>query len=150
MQACAINYIAVFCANFFNILITGIMLARPKRLDRIEWILGIVSITLVLPLSIVVRFYAINQANFWMVVLPSLLIAFLVFEFILDYLLKFDFRKTRWLGLYLLLFYAAQWGMIGFGFLVNRVSGFITLLTYLLSFAATAYSYTKVGHGKKS
>jgi len=125
------------------------MLSRPKRLDRLERILGIVSITLVLPLSIVVIFHVKNQASFWMVVLPFLMIAFLVFELILDYLLKFEFRKTRWLGLYLLVFYAAQWGMIGFGFLVDRISGFITLLTYLISLAATAFSYKKVGHGEK-
>jgi formylglycine-generating enzyme required for sulfatase activity len=68
---------------------------------------------------------------------------------LLDYVLKLEFRQTRWLGPYLLIFYAAQWGMIGFGFMVDRGPGFITLLTYFLSLAATDYSYAKVGHGNK-
>jgi hypothetical protein len=37
-------------------------------------------------------------------------------------------------------------GMIGYAFLVGRVFGFITLVTYFMQLAATAYSYAKVGY----
>jgi hypothetical protein len=149
MEMRAFNILAVFCANLCNLLITGIMLSRPKRLNQLERILGIVSTALILPLSVVIVFHVFNQPSFWMIALPALMIVFLIFELVFDYLLKLDFRRTRWLGPYLLLFYSAQWGMIGYGFLVDRVFGFITLLTYFISLFATAYSYAKVGHGKK-
>jgi hypothetical protein len=142
-----IPFTVVLCANVFNLLVVGIMLSRPKQQKQLERYLGLASILLILPLSIVVIFYMINRAGFWMIALPTLMILFLLLELIVDYVLKYEFRQTRWLGPYLLFFYMAQWGLIGFSFLVDRVSGFITLLTYFLSLAATAYSYAKVGHG---
>ena len=137
-----------FIANLFNILLVAIMLSRTKGWFRLEYYLGLVNILLIIPLGICILFYVINRANWWMIVLPGLLVLFLLVELILDYILKSEFRKTRWLGPYLLLFYLAQWGMIGFSFLVGQTPGFVTLATYFLSLAATAYSYKKVGHGK--
>jgi hypothetical protein len=68
-------------------------------------------------------------------------------EFVLDYWLELDFRHSRLLGPYLLLYYLALMGMIGYSFQVGRVFGFVTLATYFLQLAATGYSYRKVGHG---
>jgi hypothetical protein len=150
MTVRSINILGVIAANLFNLLTTGIMLSRPLGRKRLERYLGLATIALILPLSFVVVSHATNSADFWMIMLPGLMILFLILEWVLDYVLKLDFRQTRLLGPYLLFFYAAQWGMIGFGFLVDRVSGFITLLTYFLSLGATAYSYVKVGHGERA
>jgi len=145
-----VHLCVVFIANLFNILIIAIMLSRPKGWRRFEHYLGLINIFLITPLGLCVIYYALNGSEWWMFLLPGLLIVFLCVELILDYILKSKFRRTRWLGPYLLLFYVAQWGMIGFGFLVGQIAGFITLLTYFLSLAATAFSYKKVGHGEKS
>ena len=75
------------------------------------------------------------------------MIAFLILELLLDYVLQIPFRETRLLWPYLALFYLSAWMMIGYTFLVNKTYGFITLVTYFLSLAATAYSYSQVGHG---
>ena len=48
---------------------------------------------------------------------------------------------------YLLLFYAGQFAMIGYAFLVGRPAGAITLATYFASLGATWWSYRHVGHG---
>lgn len=135
-------------ANIFNMIIVGIMLSRPSGWSRFEYILGILNIALAIPLALAVGFFAVSKTEWWMIVLPGLSIIFLIFELFLDYVFKLDFRKTRWLGPYLLLFYTAQWGMIGFSFGLNMIYGFITLGTYFLSLGATAYSYAKVQHGK--
>ena len=142
-----VNFCVIMIANLFNLSMIAIMLSRPKGWARFEHYLGLLSIFLMIPLGLCVIYYGINEAQWWIIVLPGLLIIFLLVELILDYILKLEFRQTRWLGSYLLLFYAAQWGMIGFGFLVGQIAGFITLLTYFLSLAATAFSYKKVGHG---
>jgi hypothetical protein len=88
-----------------------------------------------------------NQRKWWTIVLPGLLMIFCLVELLLDYVFKYPFRQTRWLGSYLLLFYLAQWGVIGYSFLVSPAYGIVTLLTYFISLGATISSYKRVGHG---
>jgi hypothetical protein len=85
--------------------------------------------------------------DWWTFVLPLIMIAFLILELLLDYVLQIPFRETRLLWLYLALFYLSAWMMIGYTFLVDKPYGFITLIIYFISLAATAYSYSQVGHG---
>ena len=63
------------------------------------------------------------------------------------YILQINFRSTRLLGPYLLLYYLAILGMIGYSFQIGKTYGFITLLTYFINQIATFYSYFRVGHG---
>jgi len=143
-----IDNLLVAIANLFNLLIVGIMLSRPGQKEKLERALGLIVVILTFPLlgGMFVNFY--YQRPWWTIVLPGILIFFCFLEFLLDYVFKISFRQSRWLWGYLLFFYLAQWGMIGYGFGVNWIFGFVTLLTYFLSLAATAYSYAKVGHGK--
>lgn len=134
-------------ANLVNILLIGIFLSRPWGLKRVERVLGLVSIALALALGFTVVMNALGGREWWTVVLPSLLAAFLIVELILDYILRLPFRSSRLLGPYLLLYYLSLMGMIGYAFLVSEAYGFITLATYFLNLLATWYSYSKVGHG---
>ena len=85
--------------------------------------------------------------DIWLVVLPLPLVIFMLVEWLLEYRLHVEFRKTRWLGPYLLLYYLGLFGMIGYSFMAGRAYGFITLASYFLSLFASLYSYRKVGHG---
>jgi hypothetical protein len=149
MDTKTVDFGVVLITNMFNLLIFGIMLSRPKGWRRLEHILGIVSLSLVIPLSLAVVYNLSAGREWWTVILPGLLISFLLVEGLMDYVLKYPFRQSRWLGPYLFLFYISQWGMIGYAFLVNKIYGFITLVTYFLSLGATAYSYARVGHGSR-
>jgi hypothetical protein len=140
--------IALFAiANLVNLLVIGIFLSRPKRLERVEYVLGLVLEALALPIGAAVVLNVLGQREWWRAVLPSLLILFLVVEGVLDYILKLDFRRTRLLAPYLVLFYLGLIGILGYTFAVGKMYGLITLGTYLLGLAATGYSYSKVGHG---
>jgi hypothetical protein len=75
-------------------------------------------------------------------------VGFLILELILDYVLRLDFRHTRLLWPYLLVYYVALNAMIGYTFLVSEAFGFVTLATYLLGLLATWYSYSRVRHGR--
>ena len=135
-------------ANLFNLVVAGIFFSRAKALKQAEDTLGWISIALGLPVGIALILNLLGGREWWAAVLPGLLLAFLTVELILDYILKLAFRRTRLLGPYLLLFYAAQMGMIGYSFLVGEIYGAITLVTYFLCLGATGYSYSKVGHGR--
>jgi hypothetical protein len=142
-----VDLVVFLCANLFNLLITGIMLSRPFGLARLEYILGIIDLLLIIPLSVAVVLNFLAGRDWWTYVLPVVLIAFLIVELLLDYVLQIPFRETRLLWPYLALFYISAWMMIGYTFLVGKPYGFITLITYFISLGATAYSYSQVGHG---
>jgi hypothetical protein len=142
-----IDLVVFICANLFNLFIICIMISRPFGLERLERVVGILNILLLIPLIIAVILNFASGRDWWTFVLPLVMIAFLILELLLDYVLKIPFRETRLLWPYLALFYLSAWMMIGYTFLVNRTFGFITLITYFLGLAATAYSYSQVGHG---
>lgn len=142
-----IDLVAVICANVFNLAIIGVMLSRLPGWKKFERGLGLFNIGLIFPLGLVAAYNAINQRSGWLIALPGFMILFLIIELILDYVLKANFRYSRLLGPYLMVFYLAQWAMIGYAFMADRIFGFLTLITYFLSLAATALSYAKVRHG---
>ena len=143
-----VDTIMFVVANAVNLLMIGIFLSRPAGRHRVEHILGLILLALTLPAGAIVIINAANGREWWFVALPALLVVFLAVETILDYIMKLDFRRTRLLGPYLLLYYLALMGMIGYAFLASDLYGFITLATYFLQLGATAYSYRKVGHGR--
>jgi len=134
-------------ANLVNLLLVGIFLSRPKGFKRVEYVLGLIVVAMILPVGIVLILNIQGKREWWTIVLPLILLSFLLIELFFDYILRFDFRKTKLLGLYLLVYYLALMAMIGYSFLIGKPYGFITLSIYFLNLFATWYSYSKVGHG---
>ena len=134
-------------ANLMNLMMVAIFLSRAGGNSDHSIIIGWVWVIFILVLTGVVVLNIKNGREWWTYVLPCILIAFLALEIVLDYILKIEFRTTRLLGPYLLLYYAAIFGMIGFSFRIGKKYGFITLMTYFLNQIATFYSYSQVGHG---
>lgn len=133
-------------ANLMNIIMVIIFLSRVAGATH-STIAGVIWVVFIIVLTIVVVLNVRGRREWWTIALPSLMIAFLILELILDYLLQIDFRSTRLLGPYLLLYYAAILGMIGYAFQIGKSYGFITLLTYFMNQIAAFYSYFQVGHG---
>ena len=134
----------VVIVNLFNLMVVGLMLARVAQID---YDLGVPLILMAVLLIAASLFNLIGKRDKWFTILPLILGVYLLTEWLLDYVFKIEFRSTWLLGPYLLLFYAGQMGMIGYAFLVKKSYGALTLVTYFLSLAATAYSYVNVGHG---
>jgi hypothetical protein len=136
-------------ANLTNLLLAVMFLLRARGRSRVGNAFGWVSVSFGIPLLAVVVLNVLGVRPWWTVILPALMVAYDATEFALDFLLKFDFRHSRWLGLYLGLYYLALMGMIGYSFAVGKPLGFITLATYFISLAATKYSFSRAGHGEK-
>ena len=143
----AVDLAMVIVANAVNLLLIGLFLARAAGARGAERAFGLGTVVLVVPVVVAVILNAAGGRGWWYVVLPMVLVVFLCVEVVLDYILGLDFRHTRLLWPYLLLFYLAVNAMIGYAFLVGRAYGFVTLATYFLCLLATWYSYTQVGHG---
>ena len=142
------DLVVVLFANIINVFVIGIFVSRTGRNSTLERTLGLLMVSLAIPMMAIVLHNFLDRRSWWTIVLPGIMVFYLSLEFVLDYALKINFRKTIFLWPYLVVFYAALMSMIGFAFLTSRVLGYVTLLTYFLGLAATWYSYSKVGHGR--
>jgi hypothetical protein len=142
-----IDLTVFLAANIYNLMMVVVFLARTRGQKQVERGAGWVTMLMGIPLAAAVLWNALGQRGFWFIFLPLPLVIHCVIELFVDYIWKSDFRYTRWLWPYLVLFYIGQWLMVGYVFLVSNTYGFITLVTYFLCLAATAYSYSKVKHG---
>jgi hypothetical protein len=138
-----IDLVVVVAANLFNLLMAAIFFTRPRGWKRFERAVGLILVVLALPLGAAAILNFLAHRAWWFVVLPLPLILHCAIELLLDYILKLDFRQTRWLGPYLGLFYLGQWGLIGYAFVVRPIYGFVTLATYFLCLGTTRYAHAK-------
>jgi hypothetical protein len=134
-------------ANLTNLLLAVMFLYRGCGRPKVESAFGWGAVLLGMPLLAAAALNALGGRPWWTIVLPGLMIIYDVVEFLLDHVLKFDFRHSRWLGPYLGLYYLALMGMIGYTFAVGKPYGFVTLVTYFINLASTAFSYARVQHG---
>jgi hypothetical protein len=146
MSSRTVDRTVVAVANLFNLIMVVIFIGRTRGVEHSIIYAWIWVAFIVLLMVTIMMNHRLNR-RVWFVVLPLLMALFLMFELILDYVLQIPFRDTWVLGPYLLLYYAAIMGMIGYAFLTERRLGFLTLVTYFLSQIAALSSYFTVGHG---
>jgi hypothetical protein len=141
-----IDRVVVTLANLMNIIMVFIFYLRTKGSQH-PLVAGIAWGAFIILLSAAVFLNIQAKREWWFIVIPLLLAVFLIVELVLDYILQIEFRSTKLLGPYLLLYYASIMGMIGYAFLTEKKYGVITLVTYFASQIAALFSYIKVGHG---
>jgi hypothetical protein len=141
-----IDLAVVVIADLINLALIGLFLSRPFALPRVEYFIGLFLSALAIPLiDLAILNYRLERDR-RAYVLPLIMAAFLLLEFILEYVLGINWRKTWLMGPYLLFYYLSLMFMIGYAFLTGPIYGTITLVTYFLGLAATWYSYTRVGY----
>ena len=142
-----IDLVVFIIANMMNLLLTIMFLFRAVGKPNVGNPFGWVAVALAVPLGVVVVLNLLGKRDWAFWVLPLVTVCYCLFELLLDGILKVDFRHNRLLGPYLLSYYLGLMAMIGYNFLASKPYGFVTLVTYFINLAATAYSYSRVGHG---
>jgi hypothetical protein len=135
-----VDFSVVVIAMLSNLLLAGMFYLRGKGSPQTGNKLGWMCVVLGIPLLAAAILNGLSGRPWWTVLLPAIMIAFDIVEFLLDCVMKSTFRHTRLVGPYLGLFYLALFGMIGYSFAVGKGFGFITLTTYFLCLAATAFA----------
>jgi hypothetical protein len=128
-----IDFVLFLITNLINILMMGVFFARRNNYSRLGFYIGLVIVSMILPIGFAVVSNYTNRREWWTIVLPCLLNIFLIIELILDYILKREFRKTFLLVPFLMAYYLGLLAMIGYSFLINRKWGFITLIIYFIN-----------------
>jgi hypothetical protein len=135
-------------ANAVNLLLIVMFLARARKFQAVEKAAGLAVVVMAFPLAAAVVISALRHRAWWTWGLPLFMVVFCVVEYLVDYAMKIKFLDRRAMKPYLILYYLALMSLIGYSFLFGKIYGYITLATYFLHMAATAYSYGRVKHGE--
>jgi CDP-diglyceride synthetase len=141
-----LDLLFVGIVNLLNLTLVGMFVARVHGPQLLASVLGSVSILLALPIAGIVILNAMEGREWWTIVLPCFMVFFMVLTAVLDYVLHSDFRNTRFLWPYVVLFFWSLMLLVGYAFLVETKLGFVTLGTYYVCVAASLYEYFKLVH----
>ena len=132
----------IVSAIVFNLIVSAVYLST--KLENMELVktLGYPFVSLILPFGYTLyRFIKNNDER--SVIIPNVVIlAYLFLELLFDIFLVIPFREILWLHiLYILVFYAAEFSLIGVSFNRNRKMGFVVLLTFMILIGCLVYLY---------
>jgi hypothetical protein len=139
-----IDRLMIGIANLLNLILAAMMVTRVHGPPRMASALGVCAILLVIPVLGLVTLNAAKGRDWWTIVLPCFIAAFLLLTFVLDYSVHSNFRETRAIWPYVALYYFSLMMLVGYAFLVDRTLGFVTLGTYYICVAASIYEYVKL------
>jgi len=131
----------VIIAIAFNLLIIGIFISAKRKYDKLLRGLGIVTISLSIPLTIVFINYLIIGQELWIIICLVIILLYLFLEFLLDLILKYDFRKKPITHVpYIILEYITFFGFIGITFYIDEICGWIVSIAFWAVLASLIYN----------
>ena len=123
-----------------------IFVFRLSNMKAHEYWIGIVFILTAIPLTyLLFTAKQCNRPTIYYIQL-GIMIAFILIELILDYILNVDFRNTRWMVIaYVMFFFAGTGGMIGIASQAGKVYSVITITLFLIMATLAFYQRIKTG-----
>jgi hypothetical protein len=131
-----------FIINSANIIISTIFILRVKK-PGFEHILGILYVVLGIPTLIIAIINILFLREWWFWIFPLLFLIFIVFELIIDYVKKIEFRNPRNKKIlipYLILYYVSIILMWGLTWTLGILYGAITGISYFLQLGCSIYA----------
>jgi len=138
----SMDIIFICSSIIFNILVSLVYLATKFDNMLLLQVSGSFVIVLIVPFSVTLYGYSKKEAK-RKIIIPHMAILFYLFlELLLDYILMIPFRDILVIHIpYIIVFYAAEFSMIGVSFERNRKMGFVVLLTFLILIGCLVYLY---------
>jgi hypothetical protein len=103
---------------------------------------GAIVLSLIFPFTFTLLGYVKEKAKKKIVISHLLILFYLFLELLLDYVLIIPFREILAIHVfYIIVFYAADFSMIGVSFSRNRKMGFVVMLTFWILIGCLTYLY---------
>jgi hypothetical protein len=136
------DLIFVLTAIAFNLLIVGIFVAQKNGLAKAVKFIGMLWLGLTIPFAVVFVRYLTEGKRPGMMVYFGFVFLYILIEFLLDYVLKFDFRK-KWIthAPYIVLEYIALYGLIHIAFNIDRTWGYLVSISFWILITSLVYVY---------
>lgn len=128
--------------NVFNLTVFALFLARVRK-PEISKKIGTFSLILGIPTLVIAILNLLLLRAWWYWAFPLLLIAFIIFTLVVDYIWKIEFRNPRRLSIlipFLILFYVSIILMWGLTWILGVAYGVITGITYFIQLFGAYYA----------
>ena len=136
------NILFIASAFIFNISVSGVYLSSKFDNSFLLGTFGAIVVLLSVPFTVSLVGYLKEKAEKKIIILIFIILLYLVLEIVLDYILKIPFRDILALHIiYIIIFYAAAFSMIGVSFNINKKMGFIVSTTFWILIGCLIYMY---------
>ncbi len=136
------DIIFIIASIIFNILVSILYVATKFGNMELVRVIGIIILFLIIPFTITLIGY-IKEKEEKKIIISLVVILFYFFvEILLDYILVIPFRDILGLHIpYIIVFYAADFSMIGVTFDKNKKMGFVVLVTFFILLGYLIYRF---------
>ena len=136
------DFIFIFSAIIFNISVSLVYLSTKFDNMLLLQVSGSIVIVLIVPFSLTLYGYIKKDAK-RKIIIPHIAVLFYLFlELLLDYILNVPFRDILAIHIpYIIVFYVAEFSMVGVSFRINKKMGFAVLLTFGILLGCLIYLY---------
>jgi len=140
------NYLGSIIALTILITCSLIFIFRILHLPKIEYWFGVLFMLTAFPiLYLIITANAFHRPVIYYIQ-SGIMLTFIVAEFLVDYLFKLNFRKTKWLVItYTTFFFASTGGMIGIASLSGTVFSIASILLFFVMAFLAFYQRVKTG-----
>lgn len=146
MELAKVNLTGALVAVSLYILCILIFLLRLTNHKTAEYWTGIVFLLAVIPLCWLLFTAPGLERPVLYYIQAGLMITFILAEFLLDYVFKYDFRHVRWMVItYVTLYFASTGGMIGIASLAGRFWTILSVILFLIMAGLAFYQRAKTG-----
>lgn len=115
--------------------------------NKLDYYLGFILIISILPFSFMLYQGFINHNSPLYLLQLSLIVLFIILEFILDYYLKIDFRSNKPILItYVTLFFASTGGLIGIAGYAGKSFTITTVILFIIMTFLSFYQRFKTGY----
>jgi len=137
-----VDFIFICSAIIFNISVGLVYIATKFNNMLLLQVSGSFVIILIIPFSVTLYGYIKKDVNRRIIIQHIPILFYLFLELLLDYILMIPFRDILAIHIpYIIVFYVAEFSMIGVSFERNRKIGFVVLLTFLILIGCLIYLY---------
>jgi hypothetical protein len=115
-----------------------------SKLDQMTLVqaIGVPIIMLIIPFTYTLKEFLKENKEKRIIFSNAVIILYLLIELLLDYILLIPFRENLAMHIpYILVFYAAEFSIIGISFKLNRRMGFVVLFTFFVLIGCLIFSY---------
>jgi hypothetical protein len=141
-QLSTFDLLFVLSAVAFNLLIAAIFIAQKLGREKLVKTFGIVWLWLIVPLALAFVSYWQAGREMRVMLYFGLVLLYMLVEFLLDYIFKFDFRSKAATHVpYILLEYVALFSLIAIAFDIDPRWGWVVSICFWILMGSLVFLY---------
>ena len=138
----SMDIIFIISAIIFNILVSILYIATKFGNMEFVQVIGIIVLFLIIPFTITLIGYMKEKEEKKIIISLIVILFYFFLEILLDYILIIPFRDILALHIpYIIIFYAADFSMIGVTFDKNKKMGYVVLATFFILLGCLIYRF---------